>query len=188
MYPPCKAENSIAVGRERGEPLEGGWYKGIKVEGWDDGGRDDEWTKKDWSYYGVTIEGKQRQTQFKKRNKYRERRQRNLRKQTKRGLKDRWSTPELHKQRRKMKCVVGGGPFQFNHCIFSSRKGYNLPKTTKKGQQYRRGCQLYLGSQCNFYSVSPTGDVQFVVHSILSKAPYWSKKATTNPYRKSTWH
>lgn len=66
MYPPCKAENSIAVGRERGEPLEGGWYKGIKVEGWEDGERDDEWTKKDWSYYGVTNEGKQSDSILKK--------------------------------------------------------------------------------------------------------------------------
>lgn len=35
-----------------------------------------------------------------------------------------------------MKCVVGGGggggPLQLNHRIFSSRKGYNLPKATKK--------------------------------------------------------
>lgn len=41
MYPTYIAENSISVGRERGEGLEGGWYKDIKVEG-----RDDEWTKK----------------------------------------------------------------------------------------------------------------------------------------------
>lgn len=63
-----------------------------------------------------------------------------------------------------MKCVVGGGgPLQLNHHIFSSRKGYNLPKATKKGQQYRIRCQLYLGSQYNFYNVSPSGDVHFVV-------------------------
>lgn len=96
------------------------------------------------------------------------RRQRDVRKQTKWGLKDRWRTPEIHKQKRKMKCVVGGGgPLQWNHHIFSSRKGYNLPKATKKGQLYRIRCQLYLGSQYNFYSVSPPGDVHFVVHSNL---------------------
>lgn len=38
-----------------------------------------------------------------------------------------------------MKCVVGGGPFQFNHCIFSSRKGYNLPKATKKVRNTEEG-------------------------------------------------
>lgn len=59
-------------------------------------------------------------------------------------------------------CGGRGGPLQLNHHIFSSRKGYNLPKATKTGQQYRIRCQLHLGSQYSFYNVSPSG--HFVVH------------------------
>lgn len=73
-----------------------------------------------------------RAAQFKKRNKYRERRQRNLRKQTKRGLKDRWSTPELHKQKRKMKCVVGGVLSSLTTAYFPLVRDIIYPKPLKK--------------------------------------------------------
>lgn len=73
-------------------------------------------------------------------------------------------------------CGGRGGPLQLNHHIFSSRKGYNLPKATKKGQEYGTQCQLYLGSQYNFYNVSPSGDVHFVVHLIFFQSSILIKK------------
>lgn len=72
--------------------------------------KDDEWTKQEGSYYGVTDKGK-REVQDSKRNKYEEQTlggRLEERQTLKRSLKDEWSSPEKSKrQQTKIKCGVG---------------------------------------------------------------------------------